>query len=44
MATVGWGRQRQQYAHTLGIPIYSMSMDFLEQFYKIDKNKIPASA
>eukprot|EP01048_Picozoa_sp_COSAG05_P045345 COSAG05_NODE_26264_length_189_cov_114.555556_1_plen_25_part_10 len=21
-----------------------MSMDFLEQFYKIDKNKIPASA
>eukprot|EP01048_Picozoa_sp_COSAG05_P044876 COSAG05_NODE_25723_length_194_cov_29.136842_2_plen_27_part_01 len=26
------------YAHTLGIPIYSMSMDFLEQFYKIDKN------
>eukprot|EP01048_Picozoa_sp_COSAG05_P044569 COSAG05_NODE_25362_length_197_cov_75.397959_2_plen_28_part_01 len=27
------------YAHTLGIPIYSMSMDFLEQFYKIDKNK-----
>eukprot|EP01048_Picozoa_sp_COSAG05_P040061 COSAG05_NODE_20303_length_280_cov_1.165746_1_plen_29_part_01 len=28
------------YAHTLGIPIYSMSMDFLEQFYKIDKNKI----
>eukprot|EP01048_Picozoa_sp_COSAG05_P048852 COSAG05_NODE_30584_length_102_cov_125.666667_1_plen_34_part_11 len=21
-----------------------MAMDFLEQFYKIDKNKIPASA